>query len=425
MKYRARLSAGGRSTSAATRPCGLLALVCSLAVSTASDAREVTEHQALAAALARPELQVLESSRRQAMEAEIEQSVMLPNPVMALGREGFTTGGGGSIETSYELQQQIDLAGRRRLTRAAGMARLDAFDSAARGRREELVAQVRRGFADLLYRVRILAVLEEGQRRLAAVATVVERLAQTGDASGYDRRRVAREQSAHQVRVGTAGAELRRSRALLGGFLDEPDAQALEPVGALLPAPPPPFERLTAGLPQRPELTALQAQADASAGELRVAQRAWIPDVTLGIGNRVIDGEEGDNERVMLSLSLPLPVFDRGQPAARKAAAMHAAFQAEHALRAARLAAELDGAWQQASALARAARSFRRDSLADSRELTRIARAAYADGEGTILDLLDAYRTELDAALSSLELDFRAKLARIDLDQLAGVNPDE
>jgi outer membrane protein TolC len=42
-----------------------------------------------------------------------------------------------------------------------------------------------------------------------------------------------------------------------------------------------------------------------------------------------------------------------------------------------------------------------------------------------VLDLIDAYRSELDTELMSLDLDYRARIARIDLDQIAGVSPHE
>jgi cobalt-zinc-cadmium efflux system outer membrane protein len=90
-------------------------------------------------------------------------------------------------------------------------------------------------------------------------------------------------------------------------------------------------------------------------------------------------------------------------------------------LRRSRLDGELEGLWQQASQLHAAASEFRREALTVSRELMQIARTAYTAGEGSVLDLIDAWRTELDAELTSLDLDYRARLARIELDRIAGV----
>ncbi len=388
-------------------------------------AREITEPEAIAAALARADFQALEASRRMLAEADVEEAALLPNPRASINREGFTTAGDRTIETSYELSQQLDLAGRRGLARDAATLRLSATESETLGARQVAIAEVRKSFGEALYRSRIVAALEDGLARLSTTGGLIEKLAQSGEASGYDRRRVQRELLGARVRLATATAELARSRAALAAHLDLPQGEDLQPTGSPLPLSPPALEPLRTALHARPDLAALLARADAASEELRIAQRAWIPEMTVGIGNRVIEEARGDNDRVMLSLSMPLPVFDRGQPAAKRAAALREGLRAEHALRLARLDAELGGLWQQASQLHASALAFRREGLAQSRELTGIARAAYAAGEGGVLDLIDAYRSELDTELMSLDLDYRARIARIDLDQIAGVSPHE
>jgi len=91
----------------------------------------------------------------------------------------------------------------------------------------------------------------------------------------------------------------------------------------------------------------------------------------------------------------------------------------------ARLEAALRGVWRQAAELRQVAASFRRESLGSSRDLTHIAEAAYRAGEGNILDLLDAYRAELNAETTALDLELRARLARIELDVLSGARTHE
>ena len=284
---------------------------------------------------------------------------------------------------------------------------------------------MRKAFGAALHHARIVETMDNGLGRLASTTLIIEKLAQSGEASGYDRRRVQRELLGTRVRLATATAELARSQAELAAWLDFVRDEVPRPKGAPLPAPPPPLASLRALLHARPDLTALLTRADAAAEDLRIAQRAWIPEMTIGLGNRVIEEARGDNDRVMLSLSMPLPVFDRGQAAAKRAAALREGLRAEHALRLARLDAALDGLWRQASQLHASALAFRREGLANSRELTGIARTAYAAGEGGVLDLIDAYRSELDTELLSLDLDHRARLARIELDQMAGVSPYE
>ena len=82
----------------------------------------------------------------------------------------------------------------------------------------------------------------------------------------------------------------------------------------------------------------------------------------------------------------------------------------------------LRGIWRQAVELRQTAESFRRESLAGSSDLTRIAETAYRAGEGGILELLDAYKAQLEAETTLLDLELRARLARIELDALSGIN---
>jgi cobalt-zinc-cadmium efflux system outer membrane protein len=403
----------------------MFVMLLALCVGQSLSAREITEQAAIAAALARADLQALEASRRILAVADVEEAALLPNPRATTNREGFTTAGDRTIETSYELSQQLDLAGRRGLARDAAALRLSATDGETLGDRQAAIAEVRKSFGEALYRSRIVAALDDGLARLSTTSGIIEGLAQSGEASGYDRRRIQRELLGTRVRLATATAELGRSRATLAAYLDLPTGEGLQPTGSPLPPSPPALESLRAALHERPDLAALLARADAASEELQIAQRAWIPAMTVGIGNRVIEEARGDNDRVMLSLSMPLPVFDRGQPAAKRAVALREGFRAEHALRLARLDAALGGPWQQASRLHASALAFRREGLAQSRELTGIARTAHAAGEGGVLDLIDAYRSELDTELMSLDLDYRARVARIELDQIAGVSPHE
>ena len=87
--------------------------------------------------------------------------------------------------------------------------------------------------------------------------------------------------------------------------------------------------------------------------------------------------------------------------------------------------AELRGAWQQADELRKAALAYRSDSPDGTQGLTAIAQAAYQSGEAGLLELLDAYRTELDFSTTALDLALRARLAHIELETLSGVSSYE
>jgi len=63
---------------------------------------------------------------------------------------------------------------------------------------------------------------------------------------------------------------------------------------------------------------------------------------------------------------------------------------------------------------------YRLGTEKSSRELVRIARIAYEEGEKSILELLDVYRASRQAELRGLELLAAVKQAQIELDRVVG-----
>ena len=153
--------------------------------------------------------------------------------------------------------------------------------------------------------------------------------------------------------------------------------------------------------------------------ERAAAERAWAPDLTLGVGQKRVEEPLRSDTGLMLSLAFPLPLFDRGEGRRDTAAAQARSLRAEHSLLVARREAEIRGMWRQASELRAGAVAMRAAPMGD---LSRTAETAYRAGEGGILELLDAYRSELDAELAALDLELRARLARIELDAFSGVD---
>ncbi|MCK7496275.1 MAG: TolC family protein [Comamonadaceae bacterium] len=115
-------------------------------------------------------------------------------------------------------------------------------------------------------------------------------------------------------------------------------------------------------------------------------------------------------------------MFERGQAAGQRAAAQARATQGEYQLALARTQGDLRGFWRQASSLRQAAVRYADQSPPASEDLVRIAEAAYRGGEIGILELLDAYRSRVEAQTETLELQLKARRARIELDTLVGAD---
>jgi outer membrane protein, heavy metal efflux system len=380
----------------------------------------LSERDAIASALAQPAFRAVEDNRLEIAESAVAQAGLPPNPGIGLSRETVGVIGGTGTESALHVTQAFDISGRRALRREAAEQRLDASKWDRDAVRARLVLEVRQAFAEALYRDRLRSGLRTWSQRIDAAHAMVSQLAKAGEASGYARRRLEREQHAAQARIARADADYGRVRELLFGIMGASPSTTLL-TGNLIPAEPPTLAIAQARLRQRPELKSLMTQAEAFERERRAAARAWVPDLTLGAGAKRIQEPTRSDNGTIFTVAIPIPLFDRGQAAEKRASAEAATTRAEYALRVNRWQAELRGIWQQTDELRRAALTFRKDTAALSPELSRVAEAAYRGGEATLLELLDAYRNELDAETTALELELAARQARVELDYISGM----
>jgi cobalt-zinc-cadmium efflux system outer membrane protein len=377
----------------------------------------LTEAEAVRLGLARADFADLARGAVQAAEADVRAAGLFPNPTLSYSRDRVS-GSPDTVEQTWMLGQTFDVSGRRGLHREAASRRVAVVSAGNASRQLEMAAEIRRSFHAALFRQQTIRATEAWAQHFARVEGMVGKLARAGEASGYDRRRLARERQTAEARLAAERAELELIRArlmTLTGLSDTPDLQ-----GGLLPQPTPVVETALARLEQHPDLQALSRRAEAADLEGRAAKRGGIPEVTVGIGPKFVDNGSTQDNGVALSLSVPLPVFDRQQAGRQRAAAEALQARAEYRLAKRRAEGELRGLYRQAESLRATAADFRSGAVADSPELLRIAETAYQGGEASLLELLDAYRGALETEVTALELEQRARLARIEYDLMSG-----
>lgn len=383
----------------------------------------LTEAESLRLGLARPEITDLARGRISEAEASAVEAGLWANPTLEYSRDKNRNGASGE-EQIWRLSQPVDLSGRRGLKREAGEQRVAVAEAETRIFRSERMSEIRRNFYQLLLRERQLMAIATWAGRFATTERIVGKLHAQGEVSGYDLRRLARERQAAEARRAEVQADVERAREQFAALLGI-DASAWESLsGRLLPAPPLALEALLARLDGRPDLAALNAKGAAAALEGRAAARGWIPEVTLGVGTKRTDDNFGRQSATLLSVSVPLPLFDRQQTGERRAAAQAASARAEYGLARSRAEGQLRGLQRQVTQLIAAAERYRKEAVAPSAELIRIAESAYGAGESTILELLDAYKGALEAETTALDLEWKAREAGIELDQLTGSHPE-
>lgn len=377
----------------------------------------LTEAEAVRHGLARTELADLARGTLEAAEADVLAAGLYPNPVLSYSRERVS-GSPDTLEQTWMLNQSFDLSGRRGLHREAASRRVAAATAGNASRQLELSAEIRRSFHEALFRQESIRATETWVQRFARIEAMIGKLARAGEASGYDRRRLERERQSAEARLSAERADQQRLLARLAVLTGRNEVAALS--GELLPQSLSPVDGALVALEQHPDLQALSRRAEAADLEGRAAKRSAIQEVTVGVGPKRVDNGITTENGMALSLSLPLPVFDRQQAGQRRAAAEALQARAEYQLAKSRAAGELRGLHRQTESLRMAAADYRSRALGASADLLRIAEAAYQGGESSLLELLDAYRGTLETEITALELAQRARLARIEYDLLTG-----
>ncbi len=385
-------------------------------------ARLLTEAESVRLALARPAVQTLADGRIALARSEITAAGRWPNPEVEYAREEVNRQPSDSTEEFYWLSQRFELSGQRGLRKEAAEHRVRAATLGTEADRVAIEVDVRARFYQVLHQQERLGAIEGWTQRLAATREVIRKRQVAGEVSGYDTLRLSTEQSSARASLQKEQASYRRVweelSAQLGG------AEALSPydgvTGRLLPSQPPSLEAMLEGLARRPDIAQLAQEAAAHDLERRAGERGWVPELTLGVGRKVVDDDLGSDSGPMIAAGITIPLFDRGQSEQQRASASGAIARSQHRLALAAAEGEIRGLWREVTVLTSAAWEQHGVARKEAARLVRIAEVAYQGGEIGVLELLDAYRGAHDAELQALEMAAAARQAQVELDRLTG-----
>jgi len=354
---------------------------------------------------------------------------VLPNPSFDYGWNHLVSGTNTGSATVNHLaaDQPLLLFGQRRQRRRSAELGVRLAESRFAESYAERAREARERFTSLLARQEKQQLLEESSEDLRRVARVVEKRAEAGDRSRYDALRIEVEAREVQTALADARADVEDASGRLAALLGFPEWRP-RAVGELRPAAPgdpnyidtADIEGLWSRAQQlRPALVAAKRSEAAARADLDLARRESLPVPVLSAGAAL--GQDAGNTTAVAGLSFPLPLFDRGQgPIARARAQQHAAELELQALR------EESHAELQRSV---AVLERRREAMAELEkqvmerlpEMRRMAEDAYREGQGGILELLDALRSLTSVRQIHLDDLEAVKLAEIDSLFLAGM----
>jgi outer membrane protein TolC len=259
------------------------------------------------------------------------------------------------------------------------------------------------------------ALSAESAAREARLATVTRQRVDSGDAARADvvqadaaARRALAQAGADRTAIGAASADL---AAVLGW---DPTA-ALHADGGLPGlddlAPPGDVHRAAAA---HPVARVAGAQVDAEAARVDEARAARWPHLALDLES-AIDDPTLPGSDVRVGLSLEVPLFGKAGAGEHAAAARRAAAEARRAATRAALDGQAVGAVRRYQAARDRAGALATDVLPAQREAAALARAAFTEGEGGLVSVLEADRSLAEVEREAMEARADAALARADL----------
>lgn len=359
-------------------------------------------------------------ARQRISDARAQLAAPLPNPTIEWTRESVETGPVGS-QDFFVATFSLDIAGPRteRALIAADVAssQLDSTVTRAGAVVEALLAYYGIVFAE--QRVDLLA---DAAADLDEAARVLRSREAVGRASGYESARLIIASQLSRSQLAQARAEVDGEKSRLAILLDLPGPIVVQDTSLKLAAMDEVAGWALLDGRSNPSVQKATRSQQRSQQAVERSKLTWIPTIDLSAGMTHVNQVERGYGYV-LGVSLGLPVFDRGQALRGRARAAHMLASARS--NALRQTINAEAARQ--LLLHRSARDqleqLEANVLRHVTTLVEAARSGYREGERTIVELLDAQRTQTEVAQRRLDLRRTAKFAEIRLRSAAGELP--
>jgi cobalt-zinc-cadmium efflux system outer membrane protein len=352
-----------------------------------------------------------------AARADRDAAGAFANPSLSIGRSrpagGERTIFDANLQDQASLELPVPIFGQR----GARVQVAERQVERAQWQVQSTVGEARKSAA--LEFARLLVAQEQLGSRLRARAEI-ERIRgivagrlENGVASRYDLARADAELSLAAVGVQKAQAEVAEHAAAIaalagtGGW--RPQAQ-----GSLESLRPLPSVDADALLDRSPVLQTARAETRAAEARIELAQRERFPVPSIGIGRTWTSGPFGATN--FLGVSSEIPILDTRRAQEDKARAEAAAARSRERAIEAGLRAEL----QRHLEALRARRAALERLKANDASFLEMAESAYRLGRATLFELIDARRTQLEAADARLELLGAIAESGIEIEAISG-----
>ncbi len=348
--------------------------------------------------------------------AGVASARTLLNPRLQYEREAVAD----DVENAAGIALSLDLGGRNPRVRSARL-RVRAATLATAHASWELVVDALAAYYTAARDREHVALLESERIPLAQIVDLLRTRAAAGENAGYDRDRIELELLRYDERMDDVRSSYRLARMELGRLLGRDE---VEPTGSLSASRPGDLTALITGTARkRPDWRAARAHVDAAADQAVAAGRWWVPSVALAGGLKTVAGGGDSRTGYFLSAAVEVPVFDRNRTARIRAAAAQKRARATMDYLDVAVPAAIRTAHARLSGSLNRLEQLDREQLPRAEKLVHRASLIYREGESGVAELTDAHRTVLEVKERRLKLQYRAKLAELELWRALGERP--
>lgn len=349
-------------------------------------------------------------------QAESRGRTLYTNPSVNYSREGA------GLTEFLQAEQSLPISGRRKLLRQAGDSSVRAVEAEGAFDLWQARTALRMSFHQLLAAQERERIHGESLREIDGVIRVLREREREGEGARFDRMRTERERAELLAELALIKAEKELDRSRLIAFL--PPSTEIATVSGLLAPTGGPLDAtalVQRAMEAREDYRAEQRRLEQYRLEEKAADRLKIPEPVVNAGYKRADtGLNRIASGGVFGVTVPLPLFNRGQAETARYSAEQERTAARLQVLAQRIRASVEGAARAFNIRVEAYDGYRRELAGSGPELIRIATVAYQEGEIGILQLLDAYRSHRQAQLRMLEIEAAVKEAQLEVERAMG-----
>jgi outer membrane protein, heavy metal efflux system len=373
------------------------------------------------------------NAARQAVEVTAgldRQSGAYPNPTVSFAREQTSGNGGTNWQNIATFEQPIEIGGQRGTRQAAARHRRTIAEAHLALVEAQLDFDVGRAYALALAADDRMALADDATAAFFRAREIAAARFAQGDISGYEYRRIGLEAGRYaalraemtlarhtaRVTLATLIAPSSESISAFAAGMHLVDSIATAPVDQSLDS------LIVLAFRRRADLHAADSEVDASIADARLAGRQAIPTPTVALGFK---NERPANDLFVsrgftFQLAFPLPLWNRHRGATEAASAETQRLEATRDELHRNIRRDVEHAWRVLVAATEQLDALRPLLGAEAQLALGAASTAYAEGEVSLVEWLDAVRAyhEAQSRFASLQADYM--ISRMALERAVG-----